>query len=215
MIMVLHGSEVDAHPDLMDAVFRLRYEHFVLRRNWSLPTRAGRDIDQYDAADAAYVVALADKDGSIQGYARLNQTLRSSLLADLFPHLIETGEAPRGPTLFEGTRFALSPGLRSRAESRRVRSQICLAAAQWVLDQGGTHLQTVVDYSAFPTFVEMTLHTLPLGLHHDYGGGPRVKGGGRCIAFRWELAPPLLEDLQAYGRDADLRLADQELVSVH
>ncbi len=202
MILVLHGKEKEARRDLMDAIFRLRYEHFVVRRKWSLPSRDGCDIDQYDTIDAAYLIALDEIGGHIQGYARLNPTPQSSLLADLFPHLIETGEAPRGPTLYEGTRFALCSDLRRQDIAKHVRSEICVAAAEWVLAQGGRQIQTVVDFSAFQTFVAMTMHTRPLGLPHDYGGGPRVQGGGRCIAFRWDLTPALLDDLRAHaGRD--------------
>ena len=199
MITVLKGSEAHEHGDLMDAVFRLRYENFVVRRRWPLPCRDGRDIDQYDHAEAAYLIVLDDEDGAILGSARINHTPHSSLLADLFPHLIETGEAPRGPTLFEGTRFALSPALRSKAAIRRVRSELGCTAAEWVLAQGGTQIQAVVDYSAFAAFVDMSMRTRPMGLAQDYGGGSKVNGGGRCIAFRWDLTPDLIKDFRSYG----------------
>lgn len=201
MIRVLQGNDIQAHAGLMDAIFRLRYEHFVVRRKWPLPCRDGRDIDQYDAEDAGYIVVLDDPGEKILGCARMNHTLHSSLLADLFPHLNETDEPSRGPYIYEGTRFTLSPDLQSRDEIRRVRAQICHAAAKWAYDQGGTQLQAVVDFSAFAGFVEMTMQTRPLGLAHEYGGGSRVPGGGRCIAFRWNLIPELFEELEAYGRD--------------
>ena len=204
LIKTIDGTDVERHRDLMDAVFRLRFEHFVVRRKWALACRDGRDVDQYDGPEAIYLVVL-DDDGLILACSRLNQTSRCSLLADLFPHLIETGEEPRSATLYEGTRFALSPALKSRADIRHARSLLGCTAAQLVLERGGTQIQAVVDYSAFQAFVEMSLRTRPLGLPQDYGGGLRVVGGGRCIAFRWDLTPELVADFREYGRTGPAR----------
>jgi len=63
-----------------------------------------------------------------------------------------------------------------------------------------SHLQAVVDFSAFGAFVEMTLQTQPLGLPFPYGSGCSAPGGGDCIAFRWPIDEEVLGDLYKYGR---------------
>ncbi len=200
MLKIIQGDEAVDHPDLLDALFRARYETFVKRRNWPLPCRADLDIDQYDDGSATYFIMLDDDGHRILASSRINQTVRSSLLADLFPHLIESGDAPRAPTLYEGTRFMLDPSLATHERRREMRALLCTAICRWILDQGGTHLQAVVELSGFQSFLEMSLRTRAMGLPHDYGGGPKVAGGGRCIAFRWELTSDLLADFEAYGR---------------
>lgn len=198
MVLVIRGSERHKYRSFMDDLFRLRYEIFVARRQWSLPSRNEMDIDQYDNDDAVYF-ALTDDDGSIVAAARINHTVRSSLLADLFPFLIETGEPARGDGLYEGTRFIVNPKARSRAAVCRLRAELVSAVVEWCLDHGGTHLQAVIDANMLTSFVEMTMRTRPLGLAHDYGGGSRVPGGGSCLAFRWDLSDSLLDELRAYG----------------
>ena len=94
MVLIVRGTEKRKHEAVVERMFRLRYDHFIARRGWSLPSRNGLDVDQYDSDDAVYFLKMGD-DGSIEATARLNNTQPSSLLADLFPYLIETGEDGR------------------------------------------------------------------------------------------------------------------------
>jgi len=198
MLLIIHGYEIHDNKEIMDKLFRLRYDTFILNRNWALPSRDGMEIDQYDTNESIYFILLNEQK-DIVASARITQTLKSSLLADLFPHLIETGESPRGSKLYEGTRFTLSPKLRSCAEARRARAEIGCSTVKWVLEHGGTQIQAVVDYSSFPNMVAMSMQTRPLGLPHEYAGGQGVSGGGKCIAFRWDLSSELIDDFQQYG----------------
>ena len=198
MILVLEGEGKSEHRGILEELYRQRYRHFVVRRNWSLPVKGERDIDQYDASDAAYFVYI-DDDGTIAGSARVNQTATSSLLGDLFPFLIETGEEPRGPTIFEGSRFIVDPAARSSTTSRRIKAEILSAIVEYCLERGGTEFQAVIEANMLATFVELTMRTRVLGLAHDYGGGVRASGGGRCMAFRWALSNALLSDLRAHA----------------
>ena len=203
MMLIVRGHEKRKHEAVMERMFRLRYQHFVQRRGWSLPTRNKMEIDQYDVDDAVYFILLAN-DGSIEGTVRLNQTVRSSLLADLFPFLIETGELPRGEHLYEGSRFIVAPAEQSKKTVCRAKSEVLAALVDWCLDHGGRDVQAVIDASMLSSFLEMTMRTRVLGLAHEYGGGVRESGGGKCIAFRWALSDALVDDLRAYGGSPEL-----------
>src|SRR4029078_3746416 len=104
MILVFNGSHGAEHSDYFDQLFRLRHEIFVKRRGWSLPSVNGCEIDQYDNDDAVYFLDV-DDDDVIRGSIRVTPSVNSSLLADYFPHLVETGGPLRAPDIFECTRY--------------------------------------------------------------------------------------------------------------
>jgi len=202
MIIVLKGSERSHNVALFEQHFRLRHEIFVRGRGWSLPCANGLEIDQYDDADAVYFLDL-NEEGRIQGSIRITPTVKSSLIADYFPHLIENGESPRSPTIYECTRYIVLPPRKSRDDNRLAKSRIIAAMLEWSLDHGLTFLQTVIDSVALPTYLDLTPLTIPLGLSHPYGGGRETPGGGECMAIRWPICERVLADIRSYGGLAD------------
>ena len=198
MILVLKGGDRRANAALFEQHFRLRHDVFVKGRGWSLPTTNGLEIDQYDDDDAVYFLDLNDEQ-RIQGSIRITPTAKSSLIADYFPHLIENGESPRSPRIYECTRYIVLPPRKSREDNRYAKSKIIGAMLEWCLDHELTYLQTVIDSVALPTYLELTPRTIPLGLSHPYGGGRKTPGGGECMAIRWPICPQVLDDVRAYG----------------
>jgi acyl-homoserine lactone synthase len=199
VVTVLQGGQRRQYPQYFDRLFRLRHQVFVKGRGWSLPSCDGdREIDQYDVDDAIYFFDLDDNDG-IRGSVRMTPTDRYSLLADYFPHLVETGGSVRCPTIYEATRYLVLP-TRDRGESvRAAKARLIIAVVEWCLQRKLTHLQAVVDTATFSTFVEMNPLTIPLGLSHPYAGGRSAPGGGECIAFRWPITLEVLEHVRAYA----------------
>jgi acyl-homoserine lactone synthase len=198
MIIVLEGSERRRHARYFDQLFRLRHQIFVKGRGWSLPSVNDCEIDQYDVADAVYLLDLNDED-VIQGSVRMTPSERCSLLADYFPHLVETGESPRSPVVYECTRYIVLPAQKSREANRAAKARLLGAAVEWSLNRGLAYLQTVIDSVTLSSFVEMTPQTIPLGLSHPYGGGRKTPGGGECMAIRWPISQQVLDDILAYG----------------
>ena len=197
MIIVLEGSQRRKLHYYFERMFALRHKVFVKGRGWNLATVNGEwEIDQYDNDEAIYFIDMDDA-GAIQGTVRMTPTARYSLLADYFPHLIENGSSPRSSKIYEATRYLVLPA--RKEESRVGKARLILAVVEWCMSQKLTHLQAVVDTATFPTFIEMTPRTIPLGLSHAYGGGRGVPGGGECIAFRWPITLEVLEDVRAYG----------------
>src|SRR5437868_10204853 len=104
MVIVLEGTDRREHAKYFEQLFRIRYELFVKRRGWPLPSLNGREVDQYDVDDAVYFLDL-DDDDAIQGSVRITPSESGSLISDYFPHLIENGEAVRSPRIYEATRL--------------------------------------------------------------------------------------------------------------
>ncbi len=198
MFKILYGSEMQKNWPLFDQLFRMRYDTFITRRQWNLPAKNHYEIDQYDNDDAVYFLSISE-DGSIESSARATPTVTASLMADYFPHLNETAESLRSPRVYEATRYMLAPKQKSKAYLRQMKSELFAQMTEWYIGRKLTHLQSVIDLPALPSFLEMTMRTKPLGLAHPFGGGPDVKGGGECIGIRWQMDVDLLDDFIAYG----------------
>jgi len=198
MVIVLNGTERETRPDYFDRLFRLRHEVFVKQRGWPLPSVNNYEIDQYDDEDAVYFLDVNDR-GDIQGTVRMTPTVKSSLLADYFPHLIENGQTPRSPHIYEATRYIVIPSQKSRDAIRGSKTRLLTTLLEWCLSKRLSFLQAVIDSAALSSFVEITPQTMPLGLTHPYGGGRGAPGGGECLAFRWPISLDVLEDIRAYG----------------
>ena len=198
MVIVLDGRERGRYSTLFDSLFRLRYEVFIKFRGWSLPAVGDREIDQYDIDDSVYFLDL-DEQGGIQGSVRITPTLKGSLLADYFPHLVESGDSPRSPDVYEATRYIVLPAVKSRSANRLAKARLLSSMFEWALERKISFIQSIIDTSAVSNFVEMTPQMKPLGLSYPYGGGREAPGGGECIAFRWPLSLQLIHDVRQYG----------------
>lgn len=199
MITSLSGRDLQEHSALRDAMFHLRHRVFVQQRRWTLPSRPGNfDIDQYDGPDAVYFTDV-NEDGKIEAHVRLTPTLTHSLMADYFPHLMERDAPIRGERIYEATRYIVLPARKSRTSNRAAKARLLGAMLEWALKNELQFIQTVIDTATFASFVEMTAETIPLGLSHEYGGGPSVVGGGQCMGIRWPVTNKVLQDVLAYG----------------
>jgi len=196
--LILYGYERDKYKSYFDQIFRLRYKVFIQQRGWSLPSKDGFEVDQYDTKDAVYFITL-NSDGVIEGSVRLTPTVHSSLLADYFPHLVEYGDAPRGDDIYETTRFIVQPVQRTRAAIKQGKSRLLAPVIEWCLDHRLSYFQSVIDAGALSSYVEITPRSRILGLAHPFGGGRDAPGGGECMALRWPVSKDVFDDIVAYG----------------
>jgi N-acyl-L-homoserine lactone synthetase len=121
-----------------DGVFRsmlaARKRVFIDLLRWDLPVLDGcYEVDQFDDAHARYLI-ITDTDQAHLASARLLPTTRPHILDTLFPRLCR-GAIPRGPQVWEITRFCLSRELQS-AGRRQARNQLVSALAAHALQTG-------------------------------------------------------------------------------
>ncbi len=106
MIIVIDALNRDRFGDLLDEMFQLRARVFGDRLGWEVDIRNGREIDQFDRLDPAYVIGL-DDEGHVVSCVRALQTTGPHMLSDVFQVLLD-GEPPlRSATLWESTRFCV------------------------------------------------------------------------------------------------------------
>ncbi|MDK2769713.1 MAG: autoinducer synthase [Sphingomonas sp.] len=134
-MVLLVDSTVNSIGDMVfQSMFAARKSVFIDLLKWDLPALDGRfEIDQFDDEHARYLI-LTDLDHEHLASARLLPTTRPHILDSLFPALCD-GNVPRGPRVWEITRFCLGRQLRA-PERRHRRNQLVSALATHALETG-------------------------------------------------------------------------------
>ena len=142
-------------------MFEARKRVFVDLLGWDVPVLADRyEIDQFDTIHCAYLL-LADSAGAHFASARLLPTTRPHILDSLYPQLCD-GEVPRGPDIFEITRFCLERHLPTR-DRRRARDTLICGLVDHALASGITAYTAIAGPRWLAQIREFGWRTRPLG----------------------------------------------------
>ena len=148
MILVIDGLNRDKFEDVLDEMFQLRARVFGGRLGWEVHIEDGREFDQFDDLNPAYVVGL-DDEGYVVSCARFLQTTGPHMLSDVF-HAILDGEPPlRSATIWESTRFCVDTQRLSSDEKgsnvSRATSELMIAMLEFTRNSGISDIITVID----------------------------------------------------------------------
>lgn len=148
MIIVIDGTNRHNYTQLLDEMFALRARVFGERLGWEVEIRDGREIDQYDALDPAYVIGLND-DNKVVSCVRALQTTGPHMLSDVFSSILD-GEPPlRSATLWESTRFCVDTEVLERGNDRNSISyatcELMAASLEYARESGISDIVTVID----------------------------------------------------------------------
>lgn len=171
-------------------MFAARKEVFVDLLGWKVPVVAGRyELDQFDGEDATYLI-VPDQHGGHAGSARLLPTIRAHILDSLFPQLCEV-PIPRGPDIFEITRFCLArrQGARGRLETRNL---LVSGLVDYALANGVRTYTGVAELGWLQQILSFGWDCRPLGL-------PTPVEGRLLGALRIDIAPDTPDRLAANG----------------
>jgi N-acyl-L-homoserine lactone synthetase len=109
--------------DALPSMYRLRHRVFVERKNYEVPNYRGMEWDQFDTPAAVYLL-WRDENHQVRGMMRLIPTTFPYMIKELWPDLVDSGEFPSRPDVWEITRFGvdrdLEPEMRKRACSELV-----------------------------------------------------------------------------------------------
>ena len=145
-VVVECGSGSPVGDMTLRSMFEDRKSVFVDLLKWDVPVLAGRfELDEFDDEHATYIV-IADKRGDHLGSARLLPTTRRHILGSIFPQLC-AAPPPRGPAIFEITRFCLSR--RQGALARRETRNRLVSALAWHALETGINTYTGVAEMAW------------------------------------------------------------------
>ena len=148
MIIVVDGLNRHLYSGLLDEMFALRARVFGERLGWDVDILDGKEIDQFDALNPAYVIGLND-DGRVVSCVRALQTTGPHMLSDVFSDILD-GEPPmRSARLWESTRFCVDTEVLGRGNSRNSVSyatcELMAASLEYARDSGIADIVTVID----------------------------------------------------------------------
>lgn len=148
MIIVIDALNKDRFADVLDEMFQLRARVFGGRLGWDVEVTDGKEIDQFDHLDPAYVIGL-DDDGHVVACVRALQTTGPHMLSDVFQVLLD-GEPPlRSATLWESTRFCVDTQRLAGDGSMKAVSQatceLMIGSLEFAKRSGITDIITVID----------------------------------------------------------------------
>lgn len=148
MIIVIDALNKHRYPRLLDEMFKLRARVFGDRLGWEVKIVDGRERDEFDDLDPAYVIGL-DDDGHVVACVRALQTTGPHMLADVFSAILN-GEPPiRSATIWESTRFCVDTKRLARGTGRNTVSyatcELMLGSLEYAQASGITDIITVID----------------------------------------------------------------------
>lgn len=168
MLFVKRFQGLETPDAALAAMFEARKRVFVDLLGWDVPIIDGRfEIDRFDDSNATYLV-LADAQGDHLASARLLPTTRAHILDTLFPMLCED-EPPRGPTVFEITRFCLDRRV-GAARRREARDLLVRALVDHGLTCGITLYTGVAELGWLQQILAFGWRCRPLGLPQTIDG---------------------------------------------
>lgn len=178
-------------PDgVLKAMFAARKSVFIDLLKWDLPVLAGAfEVDQFDNENARYLV-LTDGSGRHLGSARLLPTMRPHILDSFYAGLCEAAP-PRGPRIFEVTRFCLDRRLRAQ-ERRSVRDTLVRAIADHAVAHGIETYSAIAEIAWLQQILAFGWRCRPLG-------PPQIIDGRTLGALRIDIDPSTPALLTAAG----------------
>lgn len=166
-IRILEGKRPGTDR-LLEGAFKLRHRVFVDERKWeALRKPDGREIDSFDGPQCIYVLAV--ERGSVIGHLRMTPTTHPHLLADVHAHLCARPE-PRGPAIWEWTRYCVQPRARGRLKWGEVAAHIQVAGMEWLFMHGVRDVVVEFNTKFVERHLEMGFEVNLLGLPVEMEG---------------------------------------------
>lgn len=192
----------ELYPRELREMHAHRKRVFVDELAWPLDCDGDLEFDAFDTVSAIYLLSLAP-DGRLLASARMLRTDEPHLLDTVFPHLC-AGAPPRGPSIWEATRFCPSAEIQSPEQRRAMLGEIIAGILEAGLLFGVTDVTYVAGGALKPLALAAGWSARPLGPSQRYKRD-RVTAcvasvdaaGLRRVRERYRLSAPLLRYLPA------------------
>ncbi|MFK7940819.1 MAG: acyl-homoserine-lactone synthase [Roseovarius sp.] len=148
MIIVVDGINKSKFTKVLDEMYMLRARVFQDRMGWDVKVRHGREMDEFDELDPAYIISV-DDDYNVIGCARLLQTTGPHMLSDVFFDILD-GEPPlRSSQIWESTRFCVDRDRLGKGSARNsvsyATAELMVGIMEYARDSGIDDIITVID----------------------------------------------------------------------
>lgn len=147
-LVVVDDVRRPEHMHLIEDMWRLRARVFAGRLNWQVEIKNGLERDQFDDQGPTYILGVEDN-VQVVGCVRLLPPLRSSMLQQVFPQLLDQASLSMHERMIESSRFCIDRSGRAGDTSGTIvhrRTRILLAGiVEWSLAHGYDELVTATD----------------------------------------------------------------------
>jgi acyl-homoserine lactone synthase len=172
MVHIVNSGNALLYREELKGAYHLRHRVFVEERHWeALRKPDGFEIDQFDTPSAIHLLKIERQ--SVVGYSRLLPSMEPHLLSDVYPYLAERA-IPRGPSIFEWTRYCVAPEKRGDSAIGGVGSSLLYGVLAYALEEGITKLTMETDPIWMTRFFDFGFSVEPLGLPHMLEGEPVI-----------------------------------------
>jgi N-acyl-L-homoserine lactone synthetase len=212
MIHIVSKANRHRYVEQIAEMHRIRKRWFVDTLKWSGPTVVGdQEFDSYDDELAEYLLGLDPRTGAVRAGIRMRPASDSSMLADVFPHLVSKGRAyVLGPTTWEGTRLFAAADARSD-EDKQLMREVYVGVVEFGFLRGYDRFTGLGDVRHIPMMRAGTWRTTILGPPVADAEGEwfafEARVDEESLAFARErrgVSGPLLIELPAIGVRDDL-----------
>ncbi len=148
MIIIVDGLNRHLFKGVVDEMFELRARVFGGRLGWDVNIVDGKEIDDFDHLDPAYVIGL-DDDGNVVAAVRALQTTGPHMLADVFCSILDGQPPIRSATMWESTRFCVDTQRLTRGKEKNSVSyatcELMIGSLEYARSAGIQDIVTVID----------------------------------------------------------------------
>jgi acyl-homoserine lactone synthase len=167
-IHVVRHANAHLYSAELDDYFRARHTVYVKERGWrDLDQPGGRDIDQFDTADAIHLLAI-DQSRVVGGH-RFNPTTGPTLLNSVFPQLAAR-PLVADPEVYETTRIFVVKERRGEQAQPRIESLLFAATVEFAVSQGLREIRFLMETWWLPRLQDIGWSVRPLGIPTDVDG---------------------------------------------
>lgn len=203
MIEALNFETAHLHGDTLPAIFKCRFNEFILRQKYDVPSYNKMEYDQYDTPAAIYF-AWKDRSKKVKGGMRILPTNRAYMLKDIWPHAISYMSLPNSQTIWEATRFFIDGSVTSAIARRKAHGEILCALLEFALNRGITNYIAIAPPLLWDfTYARYGWPVEPLGPVLDIGFTEKVQA---CmldvsqdildeVRFKMKIPKAVLHDL--------------------
>ena len=153
----------EGRAELLASMHHLRWQVFHQELQWTegLMIRNCMEFDQYDCAYAKYIVRI-NPYSQVDACCRLIPTDKPYMLAEHYPHFIQTQPIPHDARIWEISRVAVSKTLREQTRSR-ILPQLIAAMLEYGLASGIDSFVSLTTDHLVPALESAGWDSAPLG----------------------------------------------------
>jgi acyl-homoserine lactone synthase len=163
MILIINAENRALFGAELAEMHRQRKAVFVDRAGWNVPVMGDMEIDSYDVEQTTYLICKpSSASHQVMASARLLPTVRPHLMTDLFVDACG-GNVPRGPEVWEVSRFCVNPQITTRRRRVELLWEMVCAVMETTLLYGVEQVTFVAGAALLPLALDCGWKTTLLG----------------------------------------------------